>query len=339
MSENDLILYSTDDGKAQFVLRELGGSAWLSQADMALLYQVTPQAITQHVQAIYVEGELTAQATCKENLQVQTEGTRQVRRSVKQYSLPMILAVGYRVRSPRGTQFRQWATRSLAEYLVKGFVMDDERLKEPGRDYFDELLERIRDIRASEKRFYQKVRDLFTLAEDYQANRQLTQQFFAQVQNKMFFAVTGKTAAELVMSRANPDDPHMGLTSWKGGVVRKADIVIAKNYLQSDELDTLNRFVTMFLEFAELRAKQKQHLCMADWRNYVDSFMQFNEQPLFAGRGSVSHDEMKKWVHAQYSVFDQRRKTADAQLANQQELEALEQLAKSVQKSQQDKEV
>ena len=260
MSWGELILYRSDNGRAEIQLRAEGETVWLTQAEMAELFDTTPQAITQHIRAIYEEGELSPEATCKESLQVRQEGQRQVRRRLKAYSLPMILAVGYRVRSPRGTQFRQWATAHLEEYLVKGFVMDDERLKEPGGwDYFDELLARIRDIRASEKRFYQKVRDLFALSSDYRPDDRDAQTFFAEVQNKLLYAVTGHTAAEIVVQRADADSPNMALTSWTGARVRKQDVTIAKNYLSADEVDTLNRLVVIFLEQAELRAKERNY--------------------------------------------------------------------------------
>lgn len=330
MTDNNLILYTTEDGAAHFMLREMGGNIWLSQSEMSELYQVTPQAITQHIKAVYEESELSPKATCKENLQVQNEGKRQIKRIIKHYSLPVILAVGYRVRSPRGTQFRQWATSTLSEYMVKGFVMDDERLKDPKWDYFDELLERIRDIRSSEKRFYQKVRELFTLTEDYRAHEEETKLFFAEVQNKMFFAVTGHTAAELIVRRANPNEANMGLTSWKGKWVRKEDIVVAKNYLQANELEHLNRIVTMFLEFAELRAKQKQHLYLEDWRQYVNSFMEFNEQSLLKHAGKVSHEQMKEITRQRYEKFDGKRKADEALREDVQELAMLDQIERKL---------
>jgi len=242
-----LILYTTDDGKSQIQLRADLGTVWLTQLEMAELFDATKQNISLHLKNIIEDGELDAAATIKESLTVQTEGTRQVQRPVTLYNLDAILAVGYRVRSPRGVQFRRWASTVLKEYLVKGFVIDDERLKNPdGRpDYFDEMLARIRDIRASEKRFYQKVRDLFALAADYDKTDEATQTFFATVQNLLLYAVTQKTAAELIVSRANPADPHFGLLTWKGAQVRKQDIVVAKNYLTEDEVDTLNRLVVI----------------------------------------------------------------------------------------------
>ncbi|WP_293396759.1 virulence RhuM family protein [Nevskia sp.] len=330
MSENilgsgELILYPTEDGRAQFSLKAVDGTVWLAQAEIAELFQTTPQNITQHVKAIYSEGEVTEEATCKAYLQVQVEGARSVRRTVKSYNLDLILAVGYRVRSPRGIQFRQWATAHLREYLVKGFVMDDARLKEPaGWDYFDELLERIREIRASEKRFYHKVRDLFALSADYRDDGEAVGQFFAEVQNKMLFAVTECTAAELVMKRADPSVPNMALTAWKAGRVRKTDVIVAKNYLAANEIEHLNRIVVAFLEFAELRVMNRKQLHMADWRQYVNSFIEFNERPLLRGAGRVSHDDMVAIAHQRYEQFDAQRRVADACTADADDIAELE---------------
>lgn len=329
-SRGELILYSTEDGQAKFSLRAEGGTAWLTQAEIATLFQTTPQNITQHVKAIYSEGELPEEATCKSYLQVQPEGSRQVQRTVKAYNLDLILAVGYRVRSPRGTQFRQWATTHLREYLIKGFVMDDARLKEPaGWDYFDELLQRIRDIRASEKRFYQKVRDLFALSVDYDHDPDVTGLFFAEVQNKMLFAVTQHTAAEIVVQRADPNQSNMALTAWKSGRVRKEDVITAKNYLRAEEIDQLNRIVTLFLDFAELRTLQRSNIRMADWRQNVDSFIQFTERPLLQNAGQVSHEQMVQIAHERYSEFDARRRGAEAKGADADDIKMLEKIEKS----------
>lgn len=327
MSVGELILYRSEDGRAEVQLRAEGDTVWLTQAEIAELFDTTPQAITQHIRAIHEEGELSAEATCKESLQVRQEGQRRVRRRLKAYNLPMILAVGYRVRSPRGTQFRQWATAHLEEYLVKGFVMDDERLKEPGGwDYFDELLARIRDIRASEKRFYQKVRDLFALSSDYRPEDRDAQIFFAEVQNKLLFAVTGHTAAEIVVQRADADSPNMALTNWKGARVRKQDVTTAKNYLTADEIDTLNRLVVIFLEQAELRAKQRQELTLDYWRNNVDRLLEFNERPILDGAGSISRDRMEKIAHQRYEQFDTQRRRNEALEADTEDLRELEAL-------------
>ncbi|MFB4203230.1 virulence RhuM family protein [Arhodomonas sp. KWT2] len=333
MSAGELILYRTEDGRAEIHLRLEGDTAWLTQAEMAELFDTTPQAITQHIRAIYEEGELGPEATCKDSLQVRQEGERRVRRRLKAYSLPMILAVGYRVRSPRGTQFRQWATAHLEEYLVKGFAMNDERLKEPGGwDYFDELLARIRDIRASEKRFYQKVRDLFALSSDYRSDDQEANRFFAEVQNKLLYAVTGHTAAEIVVNRADPGEPNMALTNWQGARVRKQDVTVAKNYLSADEVDTLNRLVVIFLEQAELRARERQDLTLDYWRHNVDRLLEFNERPILDGAGSISRDRMEHIAHKRYEQFDARRRRDEALEADAEELRELEALEERIKK-------
>jgi hypothetical protein len=248
------------------------------------------------------------------------------------YSLDMILAIGFRVRSKRGTQFRIWANRNLKEYMVKGFVMDDERLKNPdGRpDYFDELLERIRDIRASEKRFYQKLRDLFALSSDYDKTDKSTQMFFAETQNKLLFAVTGKTAAEIIVSRADANKPNMSLTSWKGSIVRKQDIYTAKNYLTKDEIDTLNRLVVIFLETAELRAKNRQDITMDFWRENVDKILELNDKILLKHKGKITNKEMEQLVSKIYDEFDSRRKKYEAELEDRKEIEEIEMLEKKL---------
>ncbi|MBI5556668.1 MAG: virulence RhuM family protein [Deltaproteobacteria bacterium] len=324
-----LILYTSEDGQAQVQLRADRGTVWLTQMEMAELFDASKQNISLHLKNIYQDGELDLAATVKESLTVQTEGGREVRRSVTLYNLDAILAVGYRVRSKRGVQFRRWASTVLAEYLRKGFAMDDERLKNPdGRpDYFDEMLARIRDIRASEKRFYQKVRDLFALAADYDKTDQATQQFFATVQNLLLYAVARQTAAEIILARANPADAHFGLLSWKGERVRKQDILVAKNYLSEDEIDTLNRLVVIFLETAELRAKRQTITSMAYWRENVGQIIAANGFPLLAGAGSVSHARMEQQIAPLFLDYDQCRKAQEAQAADEQdeaELKALE---------------
>lgn len=332
--DNDLILYTTEDGKSQLVLRELGGQVWLTQLEMAELYQTSKQNISKHIKAILSDRELVEGAVVNSKFTTAADGKEYL---TQLYALPMIIAVGYRVRSTRGTQFRQWATRTLAEYLTKGFAMDDERLKDPKWDYFDELLERIRDIRSSEKRFYQKVRDLLALSEDYRANEKETGLLFAEVQNKLFFAVTGYTAAELVVKRSDPSKPNMNLTSFSGNRVRKADVVIAKNYLQADELESLNRLVSMFFEFAEFRAKNKTHLRLQDWREYVDKFMVFNEQPLLNNAGRISRTQMVQLANQRYEQFDQQRKLSEAQAIDRAELEELEKLQERLEQKRRDK--
>lgn len=293
----ELLIYRDDVGDTIRVLLE-GDTVWLTQAQMAELYQTTPQNVTQHLRAIYADGELDATATCKHYLQVRREGGRDISRRLKHYRLEAILAVGYRVRSPRGTQFRQWATDRLSEYLVKGLTLDDERLKgNTGPvDYFDELLARIRDIRASEARLYQRIRDIFALASDYSEGEQHTQLFFATVQNKMHYAATGLTAAEIVRQRADAEQPNMGLTNWKGGQVIKRDVATAKNYLDDREVDTLNRITVMFLDQAEFRAMRRQDIRMADWEAFLDTFLSNTELPVLAGAGCISHDNAKSWA-------------------------------------------
>ena len=314
-----LILYTTEDGKSQIKLRADQQTVWLTQLEMAELFDATKQNISLHLKNLFEDGELEFAATVKESLTVQMEGSREVQRPVTLYNLDAILAVGYRVRSPRGVQFRRWASTVLKEYLLKGFAMDDERLKNPdGRpDYFDEMLERIRDIRASEKRFYQKVRELFALSTDYDKSDRATQQFFATVQNLLLFAVTRQTAAELVTARANADDPNFGLLAWKGDKVRKTDILVAKNYLTEEEIDTLNRLVVIFLETAELRAKNRRQTYMSFWKENIDQIITSNGFPLLEGNGAISHDRMESSISARYLDFDQRRKRQDALAADQ----------------------
>ncbi len=321
-----IIIYNTDDGKTNVKLYANDGTVWLPRQDIAELFQCTRANVALHVKNIYKEGELDESATCKDFLQVQNEGGRKVKRNITFYSLDMILAVGFRVRSPRGVQFRRWANSTLKEYMQKGFVIDDDRLKNPdGRpDYFDELLERIRDIRASEKRFYQKLRDLFALSSDYDKTDRATQLFFAEVQNKLIYGVTGKTAADLIMARADASKQNMSLTSWSGSVVRKRDILIAKNYLTADEIDTLNRLVTIFLESAELRVKMRKDLTLPYWRGTVDKLLEDHGVPVLADRGSHSHDEMIRYVTDTYAEFDARRKKYNAQKADADDLAELE---------------
>jgi hypothetical protein len=327
---SELILYRTEDGQAEISLRALDGSVWLSQLQMAELFATSVPNVNIHVRNLLKEGELSAEAVIKESLITAADGKPY---RTKLYRLEMVLAVGYRVRSPRGTQFRQWATRHLTEYLVKGFVMDDERLKDPGGwDYFDELLARIREIRASEKRFYQKVRDLFALSVDYADHQQQAQLFFAEVQNKLLYAVTGKTAAELIVARADPARPNMALNTWEGSRVRKADVIVAKNYLDADEIDTLNRLVVIFLEQAELRVKDRQPLTLDFWRGNVDKLLAFNDRAILRGSGNMSHTTMKTIAHERYKTFDARRRADEAHEADAEDLKELEALEKKLER-------
>jgi len=288
---SNLILYQTADGQTRLECRFDDQTLWLTQAQMAELFQTTPQNVTLHLKAIFAEGELEERATCKDYLQVRPEGGRAVSRSLRHYRLEAILAVGYRVRSARGTQFRQWATERLSEYLVKGFTMDDERLRTPGPnrpDFFDELLERIRDIRASERRMYLRVREILALAADYAPSEPETQVVFQTIQNKLHFAATGKTAPELIAERANAAEPNMGLSSWKGEVVRKGDVTEAKNYLQAGEIEELNRIVVMFLDFAEDQARRRKQVFLRDWQTRLDEFLRFNDREVLPDAGRVS---------------------------------------------------
>jgi hypothetical protein len=323
------ILYTTEDGKSQIQLRAENETVWLTQREMAELFDVSQDNVGLHLKNIYKEGELDRQATTEESSVVQIEGDREVQRPLTLYNLDAILAIGYRVRSPRGVQFRRWASTVLKEYLLKGFAMDDDRLKNPdGRpDHFDEMLERIRDIRASEKRFYQKVRDLFALSSDYDTTDRSTHQFFATVQNILLFAVTHQTAAELISERANPADPHFGLLTWKGSKVRKHDILVAKNYLSEDEIDTLNRLVVIFLETAELRAKLRKETQMRFWKENVDQIITSNGFDLLTDSGSISHPQMEQQASELYVEYDRQRTHQDAleaDKADEAELKALE---------------
>jgi hypothetical protein len=332
MSNGEIILYNTEDGVARIRLRAEGGTVWLNQAEMAELFQVTKQNVSLHIQNVFDDGELLEEATVKDSLTVQIEGGRQVERQISLYHLEMILAVGYRVRSPRGIQFRRWASETLHGYLVKGFVLNDERLKEPanGWDYFDELLERIRSIRASEKRFYQKVQDLFATSADYDRQRETARSFFKTIQNKLLWAVTGKTAAELIVARADGTKNNMGLTNWSGRQVRKIDIATSKNYLNEAELTELDRLVTGFLDLAEDRASRRQQTTMSDWLDFTDRFLTFAERDLLKDAGKISHEQMLQIASQRYEIFDTGRKEADRQLAEQKYEQDLDAELKSI---------
>lgn len=330
MSEGELILYSTEDGAATIGLRAVDGTVWLSQREIAELFDKDVRTVNEHIQNIFAEGECAPEATIRKFRIVQTEGTRQVEREVDAYNLDVILSVGYRVRSPRGTQFRRWATTVLREYLVKGFAMDDARLKQAEQwDYFDEWLARIRDIRASEKRFYQKVKDLYTTAIDYDKTSEQAQAFFKKVQNKMLWAVTGKTAAELIGSRSDPIAPNMGLTSWKGSVVRKGDVGTAKNYLKAEEVEELGRIVVMYLDYAEDQAKRRRPVTMAEWSDKLDAFLSFNERDVLSHAGHLRMDVAQKLATARFEVFDANRRAAEALAADAKDIAELEEMEKA----------
>ena len=330
--QGELLVYQGQGLNAPVLVRLQGETLWLTQRLMAELYGTTVANINQHITAIYEEGEHPPEATIKKYLIVQTEGARQVKRLIDHYNLDMILAVGFRVRSRRGSQFRQWAIDRLGEYLVKGFTMDDERLKGQASvvDYFDELLARIRDIRASEARVYLMIRNIFALAADYAEDDTQTQQFFATVQNKMHYAATGLTAAEIISQRANAERPNMGLTNWKGTRVSKADTGTAKNYLNSQEIDTLNRITVMFLDQAEFRAQRRQTIQMADWGGFLDKFLADVELPVLQGAGNTRRQQALKLAHQQYDQFAEKRRLEAEQQAEQNYVNELQATAKTL---------
>lgn len=334
-TEQNLIIYNTDDGRASVALFARDGNVWMNQNQLAELFATSTPNINTHIHNILNENELSENSVIKDYL-ITAADSKQYK--VKFYSLDMILAIGFRVRSARGTEFRKWANTHLKQYLIKGFVIDDDRLRNGGgrADYFDELLERIRDIRASELRFYQKVRDLLSLSSDYDPSDKATQMFFAETQNKLLYAVTGMTAAEIIVSRADASAPNMNLTSWKGKIVRKGDIITAKNYLNADEVDSLNRLTVIFLETAELRVKDRKDLTLAYWQSNVDRLLEFNDKPVLKTKGSISHAQMEAQIADVYEMFDSRRKKEDAAKADIEDLAELNQIedtVKSVRKS------
>ncbi|MFN0007130.1 MAG: virulence RhuM family protein [Planctomycetota bacterium] len=331
--QSSIVLYQTEDGRTRVECRFEHETLWLTQALIADLFQITVPTVNEHLKGIFAEGELTREATVRSFRMVRTEGARQVAREIEHYSLPAILAVGYRVRSARGTQFRQWATARLNEYLVKGFTLDDERLKNPlGKghtDYFDELLERIRDIRASERRVYLRVREILALAADYSPTEPDTQTFFQAVQNKLHFAVTGKTAPELIAERADAARPNMGLTAWKSDVVRKGDVTVAKNYLYEKEIAELNRIVVMFLDFAEDQALRRKQIFLSDWQTRLDDFLRLNERSILPDSGKVSREKADAIAEEEYARFASLRR---ARLEDAVEADMLKQLEDEVKK-------
>lgn len=310
----EIILYPTEDGRARVECRFAGETVWLTQALMAELFDIAVPTVNEHLKGIYGDGELDPGATIRKFRIVRREGAREVARNIDHYNLDVILAVGYRVRSPRGVQFRRWATERLSEYLVKGFTMDDQRLKNPPvegsgvPDYFDELLERIRDIRASERRMYLRVREIFALAADYEPSAPECAKFFQTIQNKLHFAATGQTAAELIAHRADHSMPNMGLTTWKGGAVRKADVTVAKNYLKQEEIGELNRIVVMWLDYAEDQAKRRRQVFLRDWGTKLDEFLKFNERRVLPNAGTVSKQNADARAEAEYERFAARRR-------------------------------
>jgi len=305
---SEILLYSTEDGQAKIEVRMEDETVWLSQKQMSELFQTTTQNITTHIKNIYHEGELEEVGTCKDYLQVQSEGSRKIKRNIQLYNLDVIISVGYRVKSHRGTQFRIWATQQLKEFLIKGFLLNDERLKETGHtnQYFEELFERIRDIRSSEKIFYAKIKDIYATAYDYDKNHPMSIEFFKKVQNKMHWAIHGRTAAEIIHSRANADKHNMGLTTWKNapyGKIRKTDIENAKNYLTEDELKDLNLIVDQYLSFAELQARNRKPMYMADWIKKLNDFLTLNDREILEHAGRISAEMAKELAEAEYEKF------------------------------------
>ncbi len=317
MAENrsQIILYQTEDGDTRIEVRFEDETVWLTQSQMAELFQSTVPNINLHIKNILEEGELSSDSTIKNYLIVQDEGPRRIKRNAKHYNLDMIISVGYRVRSHQGTRFRQWATERLREYLIKGFTMDDHRLKEgtTPADYFDELLERIRDIRASEKRFYKKITDIYKLSVDYEPMAEVTKEFFATVQNKLHWVIHGHTAAELIAERSDAQKPNMGLTAWKGVKLRRTDVTVAKNYLTEKELKALNRIITMYLDYAEEQAEQHRLMYMRDWVEKLNAFLQFNGREVLENPGKVSAEVAQQLALKEYEKFNSRRLMKEAE--------------------------
>ena len=311
--QGEFLIYQTEDGQVKLNLRLEDETVWLSQQMMAELFNTSKQNIGQHIRNIYDEEELLQEATVKKFLTVQIEGSRQINRQIDFYNLDMILSVGYRVKSLIATRFRIWATQQLKEYIVKGFVMDDERLKNPSvngvcvPDYFEEMLERIRDIRASERRMYLRITDIFAMATDYDAAAQETRTFFMHIQNKLHFAATGKTAAEIISTRADATLENMGLTSWQKDEIRKTDVTVAKNYLVEEEIKELNRIVVMWLDYAEDQAKRRKQVYMQDWQQKLNAFLEFNEREVLSGGGSIRSKQAREHAKTQYDIFAERR--------------------------------
>jgi len=337
-SGGELLLYQTEDGQVKLDVRLQDETVWLTQPLMAELFQTTQQNISQHILNIFEEGELTQEATHKKFLSVRREGNRRVQRSLDFYNLDMIISVGYRVKSLIATRFRIWATQRLKEYIVKGFVMDDERLKNPPvkgsavPDYFDEMLARIRDIRTSERRMYLRVKEIFAMAGDYDPSWSETTKFFSIIQNKLHFSATGMTAAELIQSRANHLLPNMGLTSWKVGEVRKTDVTTGKNYLNEGEIDDLNRIVVMWLDFAEDQAKRRKQVFMKDWEQKLDEFLRFNDRKILPNAGKVSKQTAEGHAKVEYERFEIRRRAYKESVG---EAETIKQLEEAVRESKQ----
>lgn len=341
--KSGIIVYKSDDGNVNLDVRLENETVWLTQQMMAELFQTTVPNISLHMKNIYNEGELLRESTVKESLTVQNEGGREIKRNLEFYNLDMIISVGYRIKSLIATHFRIWATRRLKEYMIKGFVMDDERLKNPPvkgsavPDYFDEMLARIRDIRASERRVYLRVREIFAMAADYNPSDELVNKFYSVIQNKLHFAATGMTAAEIIKTRADAGKPNMGLTNWKEGEVRRTDVATAKNYLKEDEIESLNRIVVMWLDFAEDQAKMRKQVFLRDWEKKLDEFLVFNSRKVLANAGSVSKERAEEHAHEEYALFEQRRREAKEAEGMIDEIKQLEQASRRLETKKKDK--
>jgi len=332
----EIVVYQSVDGKVRVQARLENETLWMTQAQLTELFQTSKQNISHHIRSIYAEGELDPKATVKNYLTVQLEGRREVQRQIEHYNLDMVISVGYRVKSLIATRFRIWATQLLKEYMVKGFVMDDERLKNPSvagsaaPDYFSEMLERVRDIRASERRMYLRVREIFALAADYEPSLPETNRFFSIIQNKLHFATTGHTAAELIAQRADHTLPNMGLTSWARDEVRKTDVTVAKNYLAKEEITELNRIVTMWLDFAEDQATRRRQIFMQDWQTKLDEFLRFNDREVLPAAGKVSKKQADEKAQAEYEHFAARRREEKELQGEQELMKQLETAAKLI---------
>lgn len=335
-SSGEMLIYKTDDGQSRVDVRLVDESLWMTQTDMAQLFQCSSDNISLHLKNIYDEGELNREATAEEFSVVRQEGRRAVRRKMLFYNLDAVISVGYRVKSLIATRFRIWATERLKEYIVKGFVMDDERLRNPPiagsevPDYFDEMLERIRDIRASERRMYLRVREIFKLAADYEPSLSETTKFFSIIQNKLHYAVTGLTAAELIQQRANHQLPNMGLNTWKGEIVRKTDVTTAKNYLKEEEIDGLNLIVSMWLDYAESQVKRRQQIFMKDWQEKLNGFLKFNEHEVLHNAGNISKKQADDYARNEYGKFEVKRREYIERQAEEEYMKNLEQTAKQL---------
>lgn len=335
-TESEMLVYRTDDGKIKLDVRLENETIWLTQQMMADLFLTTQQNVSQHIQNIIEEQELTLEATHKKSLSVQQEGNREVHRKLDFYNLDMIISVGYRVKSIIATRFRIWATERLHEYIVKGFTMDDERLKNPPLpgspvpDYFDEMLARIRDIRSSERRMYLRIREIFAMAADYEPSLPESSRFFSVIQNKLHFVATGMTAAEIVRARANAQLSDMGLTSWQREEIRKTDVTVAKNYLQENEIEELNRIVTMWLDFAEDQARRRKRVFLRDWEEKLDDFLEFNDRSVLKHAGNVSRKEAESHAYTEYERYADERRKHKEQLGTVDSIRMLEETAKRI---------